>query len=191
MSKKSLGIAGSYLLKGVGNGFVELFLCSGFGTAQAVLYFAPHQFDWIEIGTVRRLVMQFDSRVVKQFLNRLRFVCRQVVHDNDGIGAQFGDKHLLNVGFERHPVHWSVQYHRGDGGLPCDGRDQRRCVPVSMRCVVEYALTFLRTTIQSNHIGFSACFIQKDQATRVNSSQPLAKLFTLEGYIRTPLFDSV
>lgn len=191
MSKKSLGIAGSYLLKGVSDGFVELFLRSGFGTAQAVFYFAPHQFDWIEIGTVRGLVMQFDARVIKQFLNRLRFMCGKIVHDNDGVGAQFGDKHLLNVGFERQPVHRSIQYHRGDGGFPCDGRDQRRCVPVSMRCIVEYALTFLRTTIKSNHIGFSACFIQEDQAARVNSSQPPAKLFTLEGYIFTPLLDSV
>ncbi len=101
MSKESLGITGSYLLKGAGDGFVELFLRSGFGTAQAVFYFAPHQFDWIEIGAVWRLVMQFDARVVKQFLNRLRFVCGQVVHDHDGVGAQFGDKHLLNVDFER------------------------------------------------------------------------------------------
>ncbi len=74
MPKKSLRVFGRYVRKRLSDGFIELSLCSGFGASQAVFHFAPHQFDGVEIGTVGGLVMQFDSRIVKQFLDRFRFV---------------------------------------------------------------------------------------------------------------------
>ena len=142
MSKKALSVLGRYLLKGVGNGFVELFLGSGFGTAQTVFDFAPHQFDWVEIWTVRGLVMQFDTRVGKQFLSCFRFVCGQIIHYHDGICGKFGNQHLRDIGFEGKSIHRAIKHHRRDGGFPRDGRDQGGRIPVSMRRVIEDTLTF-------------------------------------------------
>ncbi len=65
MPEKTLGVVGSYFFQGLSDGFVELFLCSGFGATQAAFDFGPHQFDGIEIGAIGRLVPQLDMGLLE------------------------------------------------------------------------------------------------------------------------------
>ncbi len=66
---------------------------------------------------------------------------------------QLGDEYLLDVGFKGRAVHRAVQYHRRDGGFPCDGRNQRGCIPVPVGGVIEYPLAFLRATVKPDQLA--------------------------------------
>ncbi len=116
---------------------------------------------------------------------------RKIVHHHYRCWGKLRDEYLLHLRFERQPVHRPIEHHGGDGAFPGDGRNQGGGVPVSVGRVVQHTLTLSGSSVEPNHIGFSPCFIQKDQAARIDSGKPLAKLLAFEHYIRAALLDGI
>jgi hypothetical protein len=72
-------------------------------------------------------------RPLRSFSHRRSLVARQVVHDDDVAGAQFGHEHLGDVGFEPVAVDRPVQHHRRDHAGHAQARDQRGGLAVAVR----------------------------------------------------------
>ncbi len=121
-------------------------------------------FDGIEVGAVGREEAQGCASRFDPFAHRGTLVARQVVHDDDVAGAQFGYEHLGDIGFEPVAVDWAVQHHRRDHACHAQSRDQRGGLAVAVREAHPQALALGTAAMAASHVGRGPGLVDEHQA---------------------------
>ena len=60
-------------------------------------------------------------------------VAGEVVHDDDVAGPEFGNKELLDIGFERDRVDGAVEYERRNEAVKAEAADEGCRFPMAVR----------------------------------------------------------
>lgn len=142
--------------------------------SQQLLGLGEDQFNGIQIGAVRGQEHQAGGRLFDQLAHSRTPVARQIVHDHDIARAKIGNEHLLDKRLEHIAVDRSVH----DGGtthsVNSQGRDQSGGFPVTVRCLVDQALSAWCSASKTGHVRLGPCLIDEDQTLgtdfRLNSS---------------------
>ena len=79
------------------------------GFAEMGLEFREGLSDWVEVRTIGRKEAQGRTFRLDRFADFSTFVARQIVHDDDVTGPEFGDVHLAHTGSERIAVDRAVE----------------------------------------------------------------------------------
>ena len=79
----------------------------GFETREGLL-------DRIEVGTIGRQEAECCTGRFDPFAHRVALVARQIVHDDDVAGPQFGHEDLSDIGLEPLAIDGAIKHHRRD-----------------------------------------------------------------------------
>ena len=94
-------------------------------------------------------------------------MARQIVHDHDVAGTEFGHQHLLDIGLEGIAVDRTVEQHRcGDAGETKAG-DEGRGLPMPLRDAGAQPFALGRPAMEARHIGRGPSLIDEDEALRI------------------------
>ena len=119
--------------------------------------------DGVEVGAVGRQQTQAGAGRLDQGLDLRPLVCRQVVHDDDVVGSQFGDEHVLDVGLEARSIDGAVQHEGRHDPAQAQAGHQRR-LPVAVRHAHPQPLAAWGAPVRAGHLGGGAGLVDEDQA---------------------------
>ena len=117
--------------------------------------------DGVEVGAVGREEAQGCASRFDQLAHRSTLVARQIVHDDDIAGPQFGDEHLTDIGFEPVAVDRPVEHHRCNHAGHAQCRDQRGRLAVTVREAHPQALAPGAAAMAAGHIGRGPGFVDE------------------------------
>ena len=112
VSEEIGAFVGFELLQRIGGGSFEYIEGSRSGLAHMRLKLCEGVFDRIEVRTVGRQIAEFSAAGFNSLSDTCDFVGGQIVHDDDGVGAQRWRQHLLDPGQKGLSVHRSLEKHR-------------------------------------------------------------------------------
>ena len=90
-------------------------------------------------------------------------MAREVVHDDDVTGPQFGHENLGDIGFEPVAVDRAVQHHGSDHARHAQSGDQRGGFAVAVREAHAQALAPGAAAMAAGHVGRSPGFVDEDE----------------------------
>lgn len=117
----------------------------------------------IEVRAVGREEAQGCARRFDPFAHRGALVARQVVHDDDVAGPQFGHEHLGDIGFEPVAVDRPIEHHRRDHATHAQARDQRGGLAVAVREAHPQPVAPGTAAVAAGHVGRSPGFVDEHE----------------------------
>ncbi len=123
--------------------------------------------DGIEVGAVGRQETQLCAGRFDGLAHGKRFVCRQIVHDDDIAGRQCRRQHLLDIGHEGGAVHGAVEHHGCGHALQPERADEGGGLPVPVRDRGAASGAAWRAAIGPGHLGRGTGLIDEDQPLRI------------------------
>lgn len=144
---------------------------SGLGAAEEPFEFREHQFNRVQVGTVRGQLDDLRSRRFDGLADTRHFVRRQVVQDHPVAGHERGHELLTHRGPERDPVHRAIDHGRCREPVDPQRRHEGRRFPVAVRQLGNESRATTTATIRAGPIGFGPSFIDEHQPLGVQSDQ--------------------
>jgi hypothetical protein len=129
--------------------------------AEERLEFREREFDWVEIGTVRREKAQVRTGLLDGKADLGLLVGGEIVEHDHIAAAQRGHEDLLHIGPERDVIDRAVKHGRGRQLGRAQRRDHRVGVPVAARRVIRDARAAQTTGIAAEQIGGDARFVDE------------------------------
>jgi hypothetical protein len=102
-------LVGFELWQGVGGGPLECIEGARGGFSHMRLELGEGVFDRIEVGTIRRQIVEFGAAGLNSSSDARDLVGGQIVHDDDVAWTQGGRQHLLDPGEEGFSVHRPIE----------------------------------------------------------------------------------
>ena len=112
----------------------------------------------------------------------------QVVRDDDIALAQFRDENLCDIGLEGLAVDRPIEYPLRDEATQGQGANEGHCFPLPMRHAHLQSFTARTTAMAPRHIRRSPCFVNENEARRIEARLLLARGLALRHDIRAILF---
>ena len=114
-----------------------------------------------------------SARALDQLACPLTLVTRQVVHHHDVAGPELLDQHLLDERLEHIPVHRAINDHRAPHAFDAQCRDERGCLPMAVRRLVDQTLALGARPRSRDMLVFAPFFrlglVDEDQPSRVDA----------------------
>ena len=126
-------------IQGRGDQLADLVKGPWAGCAEERFELGEGQFDWIQVGAVRREEPELGPDGVECGADRGMFVDGKVIEDDDISRAQRRHQDLLDVSEERRMVHRSIEHRRGTEPLASECGYDRVCLPMATRGVIAEA----------------------------------------------------
>ena len=124
---------------------------------------APLFLTHLKMLQVRQQAQAGTGRL-DQGLDLAPFVCRQIVHDDDVAGSQFGTEHVLDISLEAGPVDGAVEHEGRHDAAKAQAGHQRRRLPVAVRHAHSQSLTARSAPVSARHLGGGTGLVDEDQA---------------------------
>lgn len=116
-------------------------------------------------------------------------MARQIVHDDNVTGPQFGHEDLGDIGFEPVAVDRAVQHHGGDHSGHAQPCDQRGGLPVAMREAHPQAFTLGATAMAAGHVGRSPGLVDEHESLGIKVGLAIEPVMPLAQDVGAVLLD--
>jgi len=101
-------------------------------------------------------------------------VAGEVVHDDDGTRAEFGDENLLDIDFEGVAIDRSIEDPRGDDALAGNPGHEGCGLPMAMGNPAFQPLSAQTAAVAAGHVGRGPGLIDEDEALGIKSGLAVA-----------------
>jgi hypothetical protein len=187
VSEVVTALAGIEAIQQLAESTFESFDGSLGGGPQERLEFGERQFDWVEVGTIRRQIDELGADAFDRFADAGDFVSGQIVHHDEVALMERRRQLLLNVAEEHVAVHRTV-----DHGGRCEAAqpqraDEGRRFPVAVGDSVDDALAAKGPAVHPSELGMGPAFVEKRQSPHVEMRLPEPPSLTEVGDVWTQL----
>jgi len=153
------GIAGCDPPQSYSDGVEQIRFGARFGAAQVFFDFAPHVFNWIEIGRVGRKKKDLGADLGDQGQGGLALVGREVVQNEDVAKPQRGQENTAHVSTKHIGVCGAIDGHAGGKAIQPDGADHGGGLPMTLWHLALDTHPARGAPTQTGHVGFGPRFI--------------------------------
>ena len=155
--------------------------------AKQVLELGEHLFDGIEVGAVFGQEEQSGPDRPYRGPYCRTLVGTEVVHDDDIAGLERRNELRLDVEEKRLRVDRPVQHPGGLDPVVSECADERHRVPVACGCIAFQSLALRSPASERCHVRLGPCFVDEDEAGRVDTGLPLFPALTMPRNVRALL----